>query len=918
MIVKQVIFKMKMKKFIIPGILVLAVLINVFIPLLEKSGTSSDIFAQWLEYYPHYPNRLKYIISELSQTTQDLEFFNEKLSNQASQCSCTNASSQCIREGSVGVFGETCNNGEELEKTKLAVKDKAQQMNFLKELLQTEMDTGLAEELERMDEDQAIVLESNLNNIISSSEGVTDSALENVEILDNDAYSAKNQCQAQCNTNTIPVVNACVFGSGGEQNPINMNFEIGVRLGDLNLGRIAIDEVGLNLPDSIQMSDAANIGDFNIDLQDINIAFPDIPIDQVSDLSLDPIVFHPPYPDIPGIPPASFSCTQLDASPYQCTKEDTPENNQYVDLEWFLQTLSWLSDRCQELPGLTDANNNPVQERYEQCFNEDSVHLTIIDQCQILRQRHSTCMGTGCARPPEICYEITNVNAKCQDLFRSEGETAPPICNLNTLRNKCSELKQAGEMNIPEPCKFIPLFNRTLENPGAQTYQTPSTSCAPQTISNHSQNSIRLDCPSLPSINSTLFPRIELPDTIIPDVRLPSFNFMPFLRVRLPSLIFEDLILPDLKPCNLNMCKRDLSSLKVDFQYPSLRIPDIDIPPIRADMPAIPNGPQLDPLSIKMNDIKFPSIPIPMPEIDLTDLLSLDMDLPEISLPQPEVILNFMGIDIDMGNMLLGLVSSIISIPNGCVSAGISGIPLDIGFPDYYFSWPRFPEIPDLCDNRFMDVDKFCKNIDDSLNQNVASKMSRIQNVLDNTIQSQIQNQLDSAASVLKDLITESIHERLNDIRRKVEEAVAESVSRTVVENGMFKIPDAYAILDKINIPMDTVNAELSKIARRIDIPWTEDLKKIPLTNPIDYQLPSIPLGDMSYTKQKRFDLPGFQMPSLDADLDLSGLYPGYESVPPSGGNPYPMDDIRVNIGEIGNTNQSIINSSNEILDVLY
>jgi len=907
------------KRYIIAGVLILAVLINILVPLLEKSGTSSDAFAQWLEYYPHYPNRLKFIISELNQTTQDLEFFNEELSNQTSQCNCANAISQCIRDGNVGVFGETCNNKEDLEKTKLKIKSKTQQIDSLKELLQTEMDTGLAEELERMDKDQAILLESNLNNIISSSENVVDSASKNIDILDNSAYSAKNHCQAQCNTNTIPVINACVFGSGGGQKPITMAFEIGVRLGDLDLGRISIDEVGLNLPDSIQMSDTANLGDFDIDLQDINITFPDIPTDRLSDISLDPIVFHPPYLDIPGIPPASFSCTQLlDVSSYQCTKENAPGNNQYIDLEWFLQTLSWLSDRCQELPGLTDINNNPVQERYEQCFNEDAVHLTIIDQCQILRQRHSTCTGTNCARPPEICYEITNVNAKCQELFRSEGETTPPTCNLNTLVNKCSELKKAGEMNIPESCKFLPLFNRTFENPGAQTYQGTSASCASQTVSNHSQNSIRLDCPSLPSINSTLFPKIELPDTIIPDINLPSFNFMPFLRVRLPSLIFEDLILPDLKPCNLNSCQRDLSSMKVDFQYPSLRIPDIDIPTIYADMPAIPDGPQLDPLPIKMNDIKFPSIPIPMPEIDLTDLLSLDMKIPEISLPQPEVILNFTGIDISIENMLLGLVSSLVSIPNGCVSGGISGIPLDIGFSDYHFFWPRFPEIPDLCDNKYINVDKFCKNVNSSLKQNVASRISQIQGVLDNTVQSQIQSQLDKAAKILEDLIKKSIHEQLDNVKRKVEEAIAESLSRTVVENGMFKIPDAYALLDKINIPMDTVNAELAKIANRIDIPWPENLKKIPLTNPINYQLPSIPLGDLSYSKQKRFDLPGFQTPSFDFDLDLSGLYPGYESVPPSGGNPYPMDDIRVNIGEIVNINQNITNSSNEILNILY
>ena len=921
MIVKQVIFKMlklfnQKKRYIIVGVLILAVSINVFVPLLEKSGTSSDVFAQWLEYYPHYPNRLKYIIGELNQAGQDLEFFNQRLSNQASQCSCANAVSQCIRGNNVGAFGETCNNREELEKTKLKVRDKAEQINFLKELLQVEMDTGLAEELERMDEDQAILLETNLNNIISSSENVTNSALANIEILSNSAYSANNQCQAQCGAIAIPTINACVFGSGGAQNPISMAFEIGVGLGDLDLGRISINEVELNLPNSIQMSDVANLGDFNIDLQDINIAFPDIPIDRTSNLSLDPIIFHPPHPDVPGIPPAGFSCAQLNVNAYQCEEEETPGTNHYIDLEWFLQTFSWLSDRCQELPGLTDDDDNPEQERYEQCLDEDNAHLTIIEECNVL----NSCIGIDCFDIPEICTEMRSPTAKCQELFAEEGETAPSTCNLNALENKCAELREADRTDIPEPCMFLPLFNRTLENPGTQTYQGSSTSCAPQTISNHSQNSIRLDCPSLPSIGQTLLPKIEFPDIIIPDIELPSFSFMPFLRVRLPSLIFEDLILDDLELCNLDNCRRTISSMNIDFQYPSLRIPDINIPPIYADMPSIPNGPPINPLAIEMGDIKFPPIPIPMPEIDLADLVSLNMDMPRISLPEPEVILNFQGVEIDVGDMLLGLVSTIIPIPNGCVSfgGGISGLPLDIGFPDYHFYWPRFPEMPDLCNNRYISIDNFCRSIDSSFERDIASRISQIQNILNTTVQSQIQAQLDSAAAMLEDLIRESIHDQLDEIRRRVEQAIAESVSRTTQENGMFKIPNAQTFLDPINIAMDRVNAELARISRNITIPWPANLRRIPLSRPIDYQLPTIPLGDLSYTKTKTFNLPGFQTPSFSFDIDFTGLYPGYSGESPSGGNPYPMNAINVNMGEIVNINQNIINSSNEIYDILY
>jgi len=134
----------------------------------------------------------------------------------------------------------------------------------------------------------------------------------------------------------------------------------------------------------------------------------------------------------------------------------------------------------------------------------------------------------------------------------------------------------------------------------------------------------------------------------------------------------------------------------------------------------------------------------------------------------------------------------------------------------------------------------------------------------------------------------------------------------------MFKIPDAYAAIDRINITMDQINTELSRISRSIAIPWPGSLRRIQLTRPINYQLPSIPLGNLSYTKYKGFDFPGFQTPSFTFDINLEGLYPGHDGDSPSGGNPYPMNTIHVNMNEITNINQDVIQSSNQIYDILY
>jgi len=566
----------------------------------------------------------------------------------------------------------------------------------------------------------------------------------------------------------------------------------------------------------------------------------------------------------------------------------------------------------------------PIQE----CFDQDNVHLTILRQCETLWQEYSGCYSTPfakCQPPTGICGSILSsgqrnqaIQTQCQNLFSQRDEIVPSNCDLNTLENRCSQIEKDGQQDAPEPCKFLPLFTKKFEEPGAQQYQKSANTCPSQTISDVSLTGIRLDCPlSLPTLSAGT-PKIKLPDIIIPDVRLPTFSFPPFLKVKLPNFIFEDLIFPELKFCDSDDCGNLLPSLDLDIPYPDLRIPDIEIPPLYISIPGFGGlaGPEV-PLKIEMDKIEFPPIPIPLPDFDLTKFITLNYQVPEIPLPQPEVILNFKGVNISAINFLLGLVSTIIPIPSGCISASISGIPLVISFPDFYFYWPEFPEIPDLCNNEYNSTNSFCQSIRQVLNNEVSSRVAELQKIVNQAIQNNIQSRLDQISAAYEKLVKDAITKKLTEIKSQIETEIAKNLKLARVENGILKIPPVNLPLEGIIIPMKDINALLNRIPTQVPIPWPAELKEIKLSQPIGYQLPDIPLDDLSYKKEIPLKLPGFQYPSLQFSLDILGNYPSCQGKTPSGANPYPVDRINVNLGEIINLNQQINNTIESISQVL-
>jgi hypothetical protein len=575
--------------------------------------------------------------------------------------------------------------------------------------------------------------------------------------------------------------------------------------------------------------------------------------------------------------------------------------------------------------------NGILKEEVEQCLDKENVYSVITRDCNLLWDEYYQCLEdplVQCPNPPGICEEIKSYEARsgaiqreCQTLFQEENEDTPSPCDLSALENKCEQLKEKGREEVPESCKFLPLFTGKMEIPGDESYEFSSAdNCSAQTISDLPESAIRLDCPSLPSIGSATLPKIKLPSIIIPDIKLRDFKFMPFIKVNLPDFIFEDLVFPDLNLCDFDACQNMIDQMKIDFKFPSLMIPNIDIPPLYislADIFGI-GGADLNPLRLEMNDIEFPPIPFGLSGFNLNNYISFDVEVPEISLPRPEIILNFNGIKINAFNILLGLVALIIPIPGGCIgiSGGISGIPIVIGFPDYYFYWPKFPEIPNLCDNKYINLSSFCQKVENSLIRDVQNRINEIENIINRAVQTQIQNRLDRVALIFEQVIRETVLEQLEEIKDKIEQEIRSSVASAKIENGMLKIPKAIVPLEGITILMDRINRELSRIPLEINLIWPANLKRIPLTNPITYQLPSIPLSGLSFTKNFTLNLPGFQLPSFSFSAGIN--YPGIESESPSGGNPYSVGQINTGLETIININKGINAISDQLKNILY
>lgn len=679
---------------------------------------------------------------------------------------------------------------------------------------------------------------------------------------------------------------------------------------------------------------------------------------------------------------------------YQCGQTSGDEKVETgAETNWHFSTVSWLMENCASLP--TMSSDWGLQEKAVNCYNPDKVIETINEECALIWQNYCSVDETGNPlgpEPPEICKKIRYGCSKdsemaagiqCHDLFKQEGLTIPPQCSyipayyndelyycldpeypilrekfclhkdfdpVPVLKNKCQELKEKYPQEPPEACKILSLFTGQFETPNQEAYSGKGSSCPAQKLLNLPfgfGGGLGFNCSlGLPSL-----PKIVLPDIVIPDIILPEFGVPPFFKVKLPKIIFEDLILPDVELCDLNNCSNIFPSLY--FKLLQLRLPSIDL-----SIP-IPKLPGLD----LRTRVDFPEINFSLPQINLFNLLLPELKLPEISLPSPKI--NFAITGIDLGPILDYIATFILNaldIPDfgGCLTFKIPSVFLSTVFPDYYFSFLKFPKLPKIpfC----QDINQFCQEVKNSLGEGGwLKKAKEIENHF-NKIIDKIQKELDKVSEAIEDVegvidevfeetfgraIYDSVVEQLakqgltleDYINPKTEEIdlskvpfpgvfplkMADREGKEIGECLPVSTPQVEIIL-RIGNYQEKKTEKLSPfqyliyvpvdIPSEISIPWPEKLKRINLINPLTYELPTIPLGVLNYEKEFPIKTFGFQ-PRTFA-FDFGRVNEGdCLAEPPKGGNPFPIDQITSKINEIKNIKSAIDSASQTIIRIL-
>jgi len=667
-------------------------------------------------------------------------------------------------------------------------------------------------------------------------------------------------------------------------------------------------------------------------------------------------------------------------------------------INWYFETLSWLMEECTKLPIMSGWLG--LQEKAASCYDPKKMVKTIVNECNRLWadycRKDEEGRPTG-PEPPPLCKKIRyscKINGdvaaaiQCQNLFKQERLPVPLKCsyyivnvivseygvkyepcpvqypiqkgrlclpkNFNpvpALKNKCQGLKDKYPKKPPKPCKILPLFTGKIEEPQQETYYGTPISYPAQNLLNTPfgfGGGLGFNCPiGLPSL-----PKIVLPDIVIPDIILPEFGIPPFLRVELPSIIIEDLILPDVELCDLNDCANVFPSLH--FKLPQLRLPTLDISTPLPQLPGLDLRTRIDLLSINFS----------LPQINLFNLLLPKLELPKISIPSPKIDFRITGIDM---SAIFGLIFTFIlnamdvSDFGYCLAFKIPTTFLSIVYPDYYFSFLKFPRIPEIpfCEN----VNQFCKNVKNALGPGGwLKKANEIETEFSKTID-KIQKEINKISEAGED-IQKAIGEVFKEIYGK---AIHDAISKQLVRKGLsledyinprtkeidlskvpfpgvfpvktidgreclpVSVPQADIILRIVNKkdhPQKKIVRKLSPppiqfvIYVPVDIPveipihWPKNMKEINLINPLTYDLPGIPLSDLSYKKEFPIKVFGFQPRTFH--FDFGRINEGdCLAKPPTGGNPFPISQINGKINEIKSIQTGIESASETIIRIL-
>jgi hypothetical protein len=942
-----------------------------------------DLSPYFSRFLPRYPQRLKYLSAEITEASQQLTNLNKELADSLEECNCEYAQSSCRRIGnscrstSLGAYGDPCLNRKEIEKKQSEIEEKTRHISFLRDLLIEEMGAGLEKELGTVDSERAEELLGHLNNLLTKSENIVSTREKSLSLPN---QCSADKCQASCQSGRIFSFQACVLP--GEHEPIVIKLKAKVEIEDLELGEVSINKVDLGLPEKIEIPNLGKLSGFSISPKETTF--------NIADMEGRTVYLQTPkMPSLPELPSLDLGYSDLTgSSTYTCNPSQEQEDIEFIEHEWFYQKYSYLSTKCQELPGYRDqlglAGGTGLYQAYgyrsdkynedefgdilgispgftlsaEGCFHQDNLPQAIKQRCWQLWEEYCECDPDHPEimnpKPPEFCRKIyksclnngdIDIAAadRCKELYQSEGLATPSSCYytvreigtstpayldeddnlirgcclneldyyrtsrsncigyiysrganfdpIGAIDSLCEEIKEEERKDQPEVCKMLPIFTNKIKTPPEEIILTEGTSCSEQTIKDFPPSQLGKSA-SLPTI-----PKIKLPEIRIPDIVFPSFNLSPFLSIELPSFVFEDLVFDEIELCNLDACRGSFPEL--DFQFPILSLPEINLDPIELGESSGIKLPSLDPIelgessgiklpSIELSPIKLPNIPLPfLQKPSLGDVLTPELDLPKIEMPDPKVSLSFSGLEL---KGIFGYIATFITnalgwpAPGYCVSYSLKYAPLSITFPDYYFYWPAFLRIPeiDFC----KDINNFCKETTDSFSQ-ITEQVNRIETIFNNLVQAEIQARLNEGVPEIKRMIEEHIRLDLGKQRERILSEIQEQI-----DSGKDKITISTWKIDIPEIPLDG----LLDLPGEIAIPWPEDLKNFPLTAPLTYDLPTIPLNELSYEKLIELNGPGFQSMKFTSSLDNLGTCLARE---PKGGNPCPQTDFQKNLGQV-------------------
>jgi uncharacterized protein YacL (UPF0231 family) len=805
-----------------------------------------------------------------------------------------------------GVFGDVCGESKhKVEQKKGEFYIKKEQLRRLKYLLDREIEIGLVDYKENLEEEDKKILEEKLNSISEKLSSLD----KNLSDVNGILYSkCSGACVGVCNAILSGDIKACV-GLSGKQKPMSLKAAAGVEMEDIKIGGFGIKELNFNLPERINLPSLPKIPRTSFSIP-VRIDFPESSPDSSGNFKIDlsnrNLELSSPLLKTPVLGGNfSLSCppqTSNNKGFYTFGDKNYNLNKNYIEAQWYMETFSFLSEQCQDLSGMKGPRGTPTN-NFKSCLDKESVHKIIIDACyknSDLRAPICREIGTN----SQCLQKSRKIQQECEKIFKDQKKSAPSSCYIsescsafrkddifcqqedpscpryfsgfgikyvsknsvqtaiNTLKEECERIKEERIKNnddspMPNSCKFLPIFTGDFPEPKRYEY-TPDFPLigSKQDIFDYPQS-----FPGCPAYNFSS-PFISFPKIVIPDIYLPKFNFCPFFAVRLPNIIFEDLELPNLNLCDMGACFDFFANFK--FKTPSLNLPQtvLDLPLKNIEVNTI-NGQNVN-LSLPSIDIKGPNFPIIAFNItnlfDLKNVLSLKLDLPQIQIPPPKIYFKFVGFDIDFLSLVFSwAVNQLPSFPSACIEGNYNIGCNTFSVPDVIFSWPKFltiPEIP-ICSK----INNFCQDIKQKLGKSINDNIKKIEDFFNGKVLGEIQNKIDLAAKTVNERIKEKLNGQMDKLIQEIRDHVAKNSKRG--QDGKLKIPSfeytLYVDIDEIDMQ------KLVSFPKEINIEWPDEVKKITISaeemsKKLYYEIPDIPLSDLNWSKEVEIKIPGMQL----------------------------------------------------------